>query len=138
MKNADELRVQLAQVFEELRGAFTARLPPARDSRGVGLGSCQATGKAPETGKESVRCRIDSHFRVMRPLFKISSWFVPLARRVLYSWVRTTVFAEGAAGIDPGGTWLAISLAARYGWMPSSSMPAPSNSMSPRCYIPTA
>ena len=37
----------------------------------------------------------------MRPLFKISSWFVPLARRVLYSWVRTTVFTEGAAGIDP-------------------------------------
>lgn len=34
-------------------------------------------------------------------MFKISSWFVPLARRVLYFWVRTTVFAEGAASIDP-------------------------------------
>ena len=34
-------------------------------------------------------------------MFDISGWFVPLARRLLYSWVRTTVFAESAAGIDP-------------------------------------
>ena len=35
-------------------------------------------------------------------MFDISSWFVPLARRALYLWVRATVFAEGAAaGIDP-------------------------------------
>ena len=37
----------------------------------------------------------------MRGLFKISGWFFPLARRVLYFWVRTTVFAEAAAAIDP-------------------------------------
>ena len=37
----------------------------------------------------------------MRGLFKISGWFVPLARRVLYFWVRTTVFAEAASVIDP-------------------------------------
>lgn len=34
-------------------------------------------------------------------LFKISNWFVPLAQRVLFSWVRTTVFSEGASSIDP-------------------------------------
>ena len=34
-------------------------------------------------------------------MFDISGWFVPLARRVLYAWVRTTVFAESAAGLDP-------------------------------------
>ncbi len=34
-------------------------------------------------------------------MFKISGWFVPLARRVLYFWVRTTVFAEAATAIDP-------------------------------------
>ncbi len=34
-------------------------------------------------------------------MFDVSGWFVPLARRLLYAWVRTTVFAEGAAGIDP-------------------------------------
>lgn len=33
-------------------------------------------------------------------MFDISSWFVPLARRVLYSWVKTTVFTESVAGID--------------------------------------
>lgn len=33
-------------------------------------------------------------------MFDISGWFVPLARRVLYAWVRTTVFAE-AATVDP-------------------------------------
>jgi glycerol-3-phosphate O-acyltransferase len=38
---------------------------------------------------------------VERVLFRISGWFVPLARRVLYFWVRTTVFAEAAAAIDP-------------------------------------
>ena len=37
----------------------------------------------------------------MSVVFKISSWFVPLARRVPYFWVRTMVFAEGAASIDP-------------------------------------
>jgi len=37
----------------------------------------------------------------VRGLSKISSWFLPLARRVLYFWVRTTVFAEAAAVIDP-------------------------------------
>ena len=34
-------------------------------------------------------------------MFKISGWFVPLARRILYFWVRTTVFVESAAAIDP-------------------------------------
>ena len=34
-------------------------------------------------------------------MFDISGWFVPLARRVLYAWVRTTVFAESAVGLDP-------------------------------------
>ena len=34
-------------------------------------------------------------------MFDISGWFVPVARRVLYAWVRTTVFAESAASIDP-------------------------------------
>ena len=34
-------------------------------------------------------------------MFDISGWFVPLARRVLYAWVRTTVFSESAASIDP-------------------------------------
>ena len=34
-------------------------------------------------------------------LFRISGWFVPLARRVLYFWVRTNVFSEAAAAIDP-------------------------------------
>ena len=37
----------------------------------------------------------------MRALFDISGWFVPLAQRLLYAWVRTTVFAEAAADIDP-------------------------------------
>ena len=37
----------------------------------------------------------------MKVVFDISGWFVPLARRVLYAWVRTTVFAESAAGLDP-------------------------------------
>ena len=36
----------------------------------------------------------------MKSVFNISGWFVPLARRVLYAWVRTTVFSESAAGID--------------------------------------
>jgi glycerol-3-phosphate O-acyltransferase len=36
-------------------------------------------------------------------LFDISGWFIPLARRVLYAWVRTTVFPEQVAtlGLDP-------------------------------------
>jgi glycerol-3-phosphate O-acyltransferase len=34
-------------------------------------------------------------------LFDISRWFVPLARRALYAWVRTTVFSEAAQGLDP-------------------------------------
>lgn len=37
----------------------------------------------------------------VRNLFKISGWFVPLAQRVLFSWVRTKVFTEGASAIDP-------------------------------------
>ena len=37
----------------------------------------------------------------MRALFDVSGWFVPLAQRLLYAWVRTTVFAEAAADIDP-------------------------------------
>jgi glycerol-3-phosphate O-acyltransferase len=37
----------------------------------------------------------------VRALFDISGWFVPLAQRLLYAWVRTTVFAEAAADIDP-------------------------------------
>ena len=37
----------------------------------------------------------------MRALIDISGWFVPLAQRLLYAWVRTTVFAEAAADIDP-------------------------------------
>ena len=36
-------------------------------------------------------------------LFDVSGWFIPLARRVLYAWVRTTVFPEQVAtlGLDP-------------------------------------
>jgi glycerol-3-phosphate O-acyltransferase len=36
-------------------------------------------------------------------LFDISGWFIPLARRLLYAWVRTTVFPEQVAtlGLDP-------------------------------------
>ncbi len=34
-------------------------------------------------------------------MFNVSSWLVPLARRILYSWVRTNVFTEAVAGIDP-------------------------------------
>jgi len=34
-------------------------------------------------------------------LLKIAAWFVPLARRLLFAWVRTTVFSEAASGIDP-------------------------------------
>jgi glycerol-3-phosphate O-acyltransferase len=36
-------------------------------------------------------------------LLDISGWFIPLARRVLYAWVRTTVFPEHGAtlGLDP-------------------------------------
>ncbi|NJD26594.1 MAG: glycerol-3-phosphate 1-O-acyltransferase PlsB [Betaproteobacteria bacterium] len=34
-------------------------------------------------------------------MFDISRWFVPLARRMLYAWVRTTVFSEAAQGLDP-------------------------------------
>ncbi|MGB5011871.1 MAG: hypothetical protein WBO88_16605, partial [Candidatus Dechloromonas phosphoritropha] len=34
-------------------------------------------------------------------MIDISGWFVPLAQRLLYAWVRTTVFAEAAADIDP-------------------------------------
>lgn len=34
-------------------------------------------------------------------MFKISAWFAPLARRLLYAWVKATVFAEAASGIDP-------------------------------------
>ena len=34
-------------------------------------------------------------------MFKISAWFAPLARRVLYAWVKATVFAEAASGVDP-------------------------------------
>jgi len=37
----------------------------------------------------------------VRALFDVSGWFVPLAQRLLYTWVRTTVFAEAAADIDP-------------------------------------
>ena len=39
--------------------------------------------------------------KAVESVFNISGWFVPLARRVLYAWVRTTVFSESAAGIDP-------------------------------------
>ena len=38
---------------------------------------------------------------MVKALFDISGWFVPLAQRVLYAWVRTTVFAESAADVDP-------------------------------------
>jgi glycerol-3-phosphate O-acyltransferase len=36
--------------------------------------------------------------------FKVSDWFIPLARRLLYLWVRTTVFPESVQelGLDPG------------------------------------
>ncbi|MCP5267816.1 MAG: glycerol-3-phosphate 1-O-acyltransferase PlsB [Zoogloeaceae bacterium] len=34
-------------------------------------------------------------------MFDISGWFLPLVRRVLYLWVRTTTFAESANAIDP-------------------------------------
>ena len=34
-------------------------------------------------------------------MFGISTWFAPLARRILYAWVRATVFAEAASGVDP-------------------------------------
>ena len=35
--------------------------------------------------------------------FDVSGWFIPLARRLLYAWVRTTVFPEQVAtlGLDP-------------------------------------
>jgi glycerol-3-phosphate O-acyltransferase len=35
--------------------------------------------------------------------FKVSDWFIPLARRLLYAWVRTTVFPESPQdlGLDP-------------------------------------
>lgn len=39
----------------------------------------------------------------MRKVFKVSNWFIPLARRLLYAWVRTSVFPENlqALGLDP-------------------------------------
>jgi len=37
----------------------------------------------------------------VKGVFDISGWFVPLARRVLYALVRTTVFTESTASIDP-------------------------------------
>lgn len=40
----------------------------------------------------------------MADFFKVSDWFIPLARRLLYLWVRTTVFPESVQelGLDPG------------------------------------
>ncbi len=39
----------------------------------------------------------------MASAFKVADWFVPLARRLLYAWVRTTVFPESPPdlGLDP-------------------------------------
>jgi glycerol-3-phosphate O-acyltransferase len=36
-------------------------------------------------------------------VFKVSDWFIPLARRLLYAWVRTSVFPENLQelGLDP-------------------------------------
>ena len=40
----------------------------------------------------------------MAEFFKVSDWFIPLARRLLYLWVRTTVFPASVQelGLDPG------------------------------------
>ena len=39
----------------------------------------------------------------MAKVFKVSDWFIPLARRLLYLWVRTTVFPQNSQelGLDP-------------------------------------
>ena len=42
-----------------------------------------------------------ARWRIVKGVFDISRWFVPLARRILYSWVHTTVFSGSADGIDP-------------------------------------
>jgi glycerol-3-phosphate O-acyltransferase len=34
-------------------------------------------------------------------VFDISGWFAPLARRLLYAWVRATVFTDALSGLDP-------------------------------------
>ena len=39
-------------------------------------------------------------------MFKISAWFAPLARRLLYAWVKATVFAEARVGHRPGAAGL--------------------------------